>query len=45
MRTYRCGTAERKRNVYETSEGINTKKEDYLGVLERKKEAKNNGIK
>lgn len=45
MRIYRCGTIKRIRNVYKLSKGINTKKEDCLGVLERKEEAKNNGIK
>lgn len=45
MRTYRYGTVKRKRNVYKTSKGINTKKEDCLGALERKKEAKNNEMK
>lgn len=45
MRTYRCGSVKRKRNVYDISEGVNTKKENCLGVLERKEEAKNNGMK
>lgn len=46
MGTFRCGRAKRKRNVYKTSKGINTQKEDVLGVLERKEEkAKNNGMK
>lgn len=45
MRTYRYGTVKRKRNVYKTPKGINTKKEYCLGVLERKEEAKNNEMK
>lgn len=44
MRTYGWGTTTRKRNVYETSKGINGKKEDCLGGLERKRQAKNNGL-
>lgn len=45
MRTYGWGTAKRRRNVYEASKSVNAKKEDCLGGLERKEEAKNNGMK
>lgn len=45
MRIHGWGTAKRIRNVYEASKGVNTKKEDCLGGLEKKEEAKNNGMK
>lgn len=44
MRTYGWETAGRKINVYETSKGVNVKK-DCLGGLEKKEEDKTNGMK